>query len=210
MGYTIQGAGPSRSFPDPHPLLDGASDSGEVLIITGEGAQAPADLSRYAAVVIEIGDECLAVRCGGHESAPNLLGFARWCLGDSAPSDLVELVGLDNSSSDALAAAKAAFESAGLQVSVCADRVGRIVDRLIRPQFNLALTAVDDRLATAGDLDQCLMLGLGYRKGMLAPLLASGLEHHYDVCKSLFETYGLPQYAPARASVVAHRRAARP
>ena len=29
---------------------------------------------------------------------------------------------------------------------------------------------------------------------------------HYDICTSLFETYGTPAYAPARRTVVANMR----
>lgn len=209
MRYEVRVAGESRSFPEAHPFLDGGVDGADVLVLAGSQATLPSDAARYAAIVVELGDECLAAHPGVDEQAPNILGFARWRLGGSAPSDLVELVKLDGSSDEAIAAARAAFEQAGLEVSLCADRAGRIIDRLMRPQFNLALGAVDDGLATAGDMDQCLKLGLGYRKGILEPLLASGLEHHYAVTSALFETYGLPQYAPARAAVVAHQKARR-
>ena len=88
----------------------------------------------------------------------------------------------------------------------CKDFAGRIVDRLIRPQFNEALRALDEGIATAVDLDVTVQLGLGYRNGFIGPLYKSGLHHHYDVTKALFEVYGQAAYAPARRAVVAKQR----
>jgi 3-hydroxybutyryl-CoA dehydrogenase len=90
----------------------------------------------------------------------------------------------------AIDAARAIFEAAGLIVSWCKDRPGRIVDRLIRPQFNLALRAIDNDLATPDDLETALKIGLGYRRGLLNMVMDSGLELHFERTSALFETYG--------------------
>ena len=93
------------------------------------------------AILVELGTECLAVHTG--EPAPpalaNVVGFARYRNGRDAPSDLVELVRGAQSDAAAVAAARALFEGAGLAVAECADQVGRIVDRLVRPKYNAAL-----------------------------------------------------------------------
>jgi 3-hydroxybutyryl-CoA dehydrogenase len=206
MNYEIRKVGESRAFPEPHALMENGCDSARVLVVMGQGAGIPEDHAAYDLVLVEIDDKCLSACPGLDESATNVMGFARWRLGELAPSDLVELVRLDATPPEAIATARTLLEEAGFQVSLCADRSGRILDRLLRPQFNLALTSVDDGLATGEDLDQCLKLGLGYRRGLLAPVVESGLEHHYKVTSDLFATYGLPQYAPARAAVVAHQR----
>lgn len=205
MKHEIKIAGETQSFSGDHALVAASSAGADVLILAGADARLPDDAGRYTAVAIELGTECLEVYTGENGPA-NVFGFARWKLGDLPASDLVEVVKPEGASESALAALRAVFEGAGLEVSVCADRAGRIIDRLIRPQFNIALAAIDDGLAPAVDMDECLRLGLGYRKGVVAPLLASGLEHHYGVTKSLFETYGLSQYAPPRRAVVAHQR----
>lgn len=207
MKYQAILQGTSRAFPDPHPLFEGASSSGDVLVLAGADAAIPGDISGFAAVLVEIDSTCLTGRPDCPDGASNILGFARWRLGDLAPSNLVELVKLEVTSPAAIAAARAVLENAGFEVSLCADRIGRIVDRLIRPQFNLALNSIDDGLTTPGDLDEALKLGLGYRRGVLAPLMESGLAHHCTVTAGLFETYGLPQYAPARAAIVSRGRA---
>ena len=122
------------------------------------------------------------------------------------PTNLVELVRQPRTSDAALAAAKQVFEAAGLQVAVCGDFAGRIIDRLVRPYYNAALRRLDEGLATADDLDTTLKLGLGYPEGPIALLERTGLAHHFDVTQALFEAYGEPAYAPARRARVAKQR----
>jgi 3-hydroxybutyryl-CoA dehydrogenase len=164
----------------------------------------PDDISAFAAVLVELGRDCLATLVP--DAAGTVFGFARFRLGNAEPTNLVELVKGERPDAVALGAAKSALEGAGLQVSVCADRVGRIVDRLIRPQFNLAYAAVDSGLATREAIESCVRSGLGYRQGLMAPIEQGGLEDHYDVSMALFEAYGLAQFAPARQAIVARRR----
>ncbi|HXQ51358.1 MAG TPA: 3-hydroxyacyl-CoA dehydrogenase family protein [Stellaceae bacterium] len=200
--------GGSRSFPAPHPLLDAARDHASIALLIGEdagaalaGIDAP---GRMAAILIELGTECLAVHAG--EGAANILGFARFRLGDDPPSDLVELVRQGATSASSLAAAQAFLDAAGLSVALCNDIAGRIIDRLVRPYFNAALTKLDEGLATAADLDLTVRLGLGYPTGPIALLERSGLAHHFDVSAALLAAYGEPAYAPARRARVAKER----
>ncbi len=212
MRYTVIRTGTSRSFPQDHPLFSGTAVDGEVVILIGADAGAAfrklEQPERKAAVLIELGTECLGVHTGetrGTEGS-NVLGFARFRLGDADPSNLVELVRQPRTSEAALAAAKQGLEGAGLQVAVCADFAGRIIDRLVRPYYNAALTRLDEGLATAEDLDTTLKLGLGYPEGPIALLERTGLAHHFDVTQALFEAYGEPAYAPARRARVAKQR----
>lgn len=213
MAHEVIDTGNSRSFPKPHPLLDGKE--GEVLLIVGREAGAAfakrGDVAGKTAVLVELGTECLGVHTGesGGAEGSNVLGFARVRIGDGEPSNLVELVRQPNSAPAALDAAKALFESAGLQVAVCGDFPGRIVDRLVRPYYNAALRRLDEGLATAGDMDLTLRLGLGYPEGPIALLEKTGLARHFDVTQALYESLGDPAYAPARRASVAKRREGR-
>jgi len=214
MDYRIVRAGDSRSFPEKHALLENASRRGEVAIVVGtrvaEGLAQLGDLAGYAAVVVELGTECLGVYAGESrgEEGSSMLGFARFRLGDDAPSNLVELVRQPATPQSAIDAAKQVFEGAGLQVAVCRDSAGRIVDRLVRPYYNAALRRLDEGLATAADMDITLKLGLGYPEGPIALLERSGLAHHHDVTQALFAVYGDAAYAPARRAGVAKQRLA--
>lgn len=209
MRYAIIQAGESRSFADGDPFRAGAvsAEIAEVVIYLGGAAHAP-DPAK-AAVLVELGAECLGVHTGedfGREGS-NVLGFARYRNGGDAPSGLVELVRQPETSASAIAAARAVLESAGLAVAVCADQAGRIIDRLVRPKYNAALRLLDEGLGTQRDIDLTCRLGLGYADGPIERVVRGGLSHHHAVTRALFETYGTPAYAPARRAVVAAARA---
>jgi 3-hydroxybutyryl-CoA dehydrogenase len=211
--YELIDTGNSRSFPSPHPLLEKAENQGETVVIIGENVaqalQSLASPEKRTAVVIELGVEGIGVHTGearGDEGS-NVVGFARFRLGTAEPTALVELVKQPRTSQAAIAAAKEIFEAAGLQVAVCGDFDGRILDRLIRPYYNAALRRLDEGLASAADLDTTLRLGLGYPEGPIALLERTGLEHHHDVTQALYEALGDPAYAPARRARVAKLRA---
>lgn len=158
------------------------------------------------AVVIQLGQDCLEQHVDPAQDNRNVVGFARYTNGAEAPSRLIELVRLPETSPEALAAARAVFEVAGFEVAVCADRPGRIVDRLLRPKLNDALRFLDDGLASQEDLDQICCLGLGYPVGPLARVKMGGLAWHYAVTTAIGHASGLHGFHPARAAVVAAAR----
>ena len=219
MNYSVIDSGNGRSFPEPHALLEQQwpnLEAAEVLLLLGH--QAGGSLAGIrnpegrAAIVVELHGECLGEHTGesaGQEGS-NVLGFARFRLGDGPPSNLIELVRQPGTAPEALAAAKAVFEGAGFKVAVCLDFQGRIIDRLVRPYYNAALRRLDEGLATAADMDLTLQLGLGYPKGPIALLEQTGLAHHYDVTQNLFERLGDAAYVPARRAQVAKRREGTP
>jgi len=203
MSYQIIQAEESYSFPQTHAFIEQASKQGaEVVYIGADAGEAyleeQAQHASASFVVIELGNECLGVHLGDDDGPVNVLGFARFRLGDDAPTQLVELVRMPYTSTQALAAAKAAFEAAGLVVALCNDFPGRILNRLVRPYYNAALRRLDEGLASANDMDMTLRLGLGYPEGPIALLNRSGLHHHFEVTQDLYEQLGQEAYAPAR------------
>jgi 3-hydroxybutyryl-CoA dehydrogenase len=212
MGYQVIDTGNSRSFPDTHALLEKAQSEGDVVIVigtrSGEALKSLPARERKTAVLVELGTETLGVHTGetrGDEGS-NVIGFARFRLGSADPTSLVEIVRQPRTSEGAVTAAKEVLEAAGLQIAVCRDFDGRIIDRLVRPYYNAALRRLDEGLATADDLDTTLKLGLGYPEGPISVLRRTGLEHHYDVTQALFEAFGDAAYAPARRARVAKQR----
>lgn len=215
MPHAVIASGTSRSFPEAHPLTEAAQETGDVLVLMGDGAgdafAALPDKAAYGLILIELGTECLGVHTGESrgEEGGTVLGFARFRLGTAAPSDLVEIVRQPGTPERAVAAARDLFEAHGLKTAVCGDFPGRIVDRLVRPYYNAALGRLDARLATAADMDLTLKLGLGYPEGPIALLERTGLDAHHDVTQALYEALGQPAYSPARRAQVAKARAAR-
>lgn len=207
--------GNSRSFPRAHKLLAdaGSESSADVIFIVGEDVASAlqgiesSDIVR--AIVVELKDECLGVHTGEHRATEGgkVLGFSRFRMGDDDPSDLVELVRQPQSDEQAIAAASAVLNTAGLEVSVCQDHDGRILNRLLRPYFNDVLRRLDDGLASADDMDLTLRLGLGYPEGPVTLLERSGLHHHAEVSESLYKATGDRAFSPARRARVAHERA---
>ncbi|MFM9887632.1 MAG: 3-hydroxyacyl-CoA dehydrogenase family protein [Burkholderiales bacterium] len=212
MTHHIIHAGDSRSFPAPHPFLAGAVTDGDIQVYMGANAGVAfgsvTDRDRCTAILIELGEECLGVHTGeacGNEGS-NVLGFARFRMGNADPTNLIELVRQPQTAPSALAAGKALFESFGFKVAVCSDVPGRIVNRLIRPYLNAALRRLDERLASANDLDMTLKMGLGYPEGPIALLERTGLAAHFDVAQALYEWTGDAAFAPARRARVAKVR----
>jgi 3-hydroxybutyryl-CoA dehydrogenase len=207
--YRIVEAGSSNSFPDAHSFLDGASPDGAGLVILGTDAGAAFAMVRERAkldfVAIELGTECLGAHTGESfdGTTSNVLGFSRFRLGNSKPSNLVEIVKQQNTSPTAVAAVQTAFKSANLVTAICNDFPGRIVNRLIRPFYNAVLRRLDEGLASAEDLDKTLCLGLGYPEGPLSLLQRTGLDHHYEVTDRLYAALGQEAYSPARRAQVA-------
>ena len=212
MDYSILQTGISRSFSKDHPLIANGSSSTDALVIVGSEAaiafKTIRDRAAKIVVLVELDKECLGTLTGesrGLEGS-NILGFARFRLGDGEPSNLVELVRQPKTLQTAIDAAQEIFAAAGLQVSICNDFAGRIIDRLVRPYYNAALRRLDEGLASADDLDATLKLGLGYPEGPIALLERTGLHHHFDVSQALFEVYGEAAYAPARRAHIAKLR----
>lgn len=211
MSHTIQQRGDSPSFPEPHALHEAAGETGQgVFLIGSDAGQLWAELagkaSAHAFIAIELDTECLGVHIGDDDGPANVVGFARFRLGDDAPTKLVELVRKPFTDPAAVQAAKAALEAAGLVVAVCQDFPGRILNRLLRPYYNAALRRLDEGLASEADLDKTLCLGLGYPEGPISLLKRSGLHHHYVQTKALYEALGQEAYAPARRAQVAWAR----
>jgi 3-hydroxybutyryl-CoA dehydrogenase len=208
-------SGDSRSFPTAHAFTDSVDPNGASRVFIGVGAgqafRDAGDLTACPFVAVELGTECLGVHTGearGQEGS-NVVGFARFRLGRADPTPLIELVRQPATNESAVRAARAAFEAAGLKVAVCGDFPGRIVDRLIRPYFNAALRRLDERLASAEDMDKTLCLGLGYPEGPISLLERTGMAEHHDVTLALYQALGQEPYAPARRAQVAKARAAR-
>ena len=160
MTYAIIQNGPSKSFPNGDAFLAGVSDNADVLIVLG--AAFITDPGKQA-ILIELGNECLAEHVGDDGSVSYVLGFARYRNGNDAPSKLIELVRPPSATDEAAAAAIDLFTKSGFEVVVSADQIGRIIKRLVVPKYNAALRFLDEGLATQADMDLTCNSKLGIR-----------------------------------------------
>lgn len=213
--HFVLDTGGSRSFPETHQLIAGSLsqvDGADTVFIIGlgvnEALQQVQTATTVKAIVVELASECLGVYTGESRATEgnHILGFNRFRMGDDPPSNLVELVRQPNSDRQAITAATTVLKQHGLEVSLCQDHAGRILDRLLRPYFNETLKRLDEGLATADDMDLTLKLGLGYPEGPVTLLERSGLHHHAQVSEDLFAVYAERAYAPARRARVARQR----
>jgi 3-hydroxybutyryl-CoA dehydrogenase len=165
--------------------------------------------SRKVAILIELGGECLGEHLNEDDpDVKNVLGFARYRNGGDPPSRLVELVRHPKADEAAIAAARDLFAAAGLEVSLCNDQAGRIINRLVVPKYNAALRFLDEGLATQTDMDLTCKLGLGYPDGPIERVVRGGLAPYYRVSKELFDAFGTPAFAPPRRARIAFKQSA--
>jgi 3-hydroxybutyryl-CoA dehydrogenase len=92
------------------------------------------------------------------------------------------------------AAAVGALQAAGLAVSTIDDVAGLPVMRTVAMLANEAADAVQQGIASPGDVDAAMRLGVGYPKGPLAWADAIGLVRVRDVLAHLASHYGEPRY----------------
>jgi 3-hydroxybutyryl-CoA dehydrogenase len=210
MRYAIVKQGESPSFPADDGFLATVSPVADADVMIYCGVDYNDDSSKQA-ILIELGNECLGEHTGesSGDEGSNVVGFARYRNGSDAPSKLIELVRQPQTLALALAAARAVFEAAGLDVVISSDHAGRIINRLVCPKYNAALRFLDEGLATQKDMDLTCKLGLGYPDGPIERVARGGLDQHYEVSKFLFDVFGTSAYAPARRAVVAFNRAKR-
>jgi 3-hydroxybutyryl-CoA dehydrogenase len=79
---------------------------------------------------------------------------------------------------------------------VVSDRPGFLINALLMPYLNDVIQEYDDGLATAGDIDLALKLGLGYKSGPFEMLDMIGLDVHLNATQSAYAATRDDRYAP--------------
>jgi len=102
------------------------------------------------------------------------------------------------------AAAHGLFASDGVPVTVIRDSPGFVAQRVIAQIVNIACDIAQQRIASPGDIDAAVTLGLGYPRGPLAWGDALGPGRILMILERLLDFYGDPRY---RASPWLKRRA---
>lgn len=94
-------------------------------------------------------------------------------------------------------AAHGLFGADAVPVSTIQDSAGLVAQRVIAHIVNVACDIAQQRIATPGDIDRAVTLGLGYRQGPLAMGDALGPKNVLAILNALHEFYGDPRYRPS-------------
>jgi 3-hydroxybutyryl-CoA dehydrogenase len=95
-------------------------------------------------------------------------------------------------------AAWGALAATGLPVTVIRDGAGMIAQRLLASIVNTACAIADQGLATPGDIDTAVRLGLGYPRGPLTWGDEVGADVLLQILRGMHRVTGDPRYRPSR------------
>ena len=109
---------------------------------------------------------------------------------------LIELIAAETTSEDTFALAKAWAESLGKTTVRSKDVAGFIVNRLLIPYLNDAVSLLEGGVATREDIDTAIRLGLSHPMGPLALADLIGLDTVVHIAEVLHAAYGEERYAP--------------
>jgi 3-hydroxybutyryl-CoA dehydrogenase len=76
------------------------------------------------------------------------------------------------------------------------DTPGFVVNRVLFPMINEAAFALQQGVASADGIDECMKLGCNHPLGPLALADLVGLDVVHAILESLYQEYGEPRYAP--------------
>jgi 3-hydroxybutyryl-CoA dehydrogenase len=94
-------------------------------------------------------------------------------------------------------AAHGLFGSDGVPVSVIRDSAGFVAQRVVAHIVNVACDIAQQRIATPGDIEQAVTLGLGYPQGPLAMGDALGAATVLAILDAMHALYRDPRYRPS-------------
>ncbi len=108
---------------------------------------------------------------------------------------LLEIVRALTTSQDTVEFARAVGERLGKTTVLAKDRAGFIVNFLLIPYLNSAVSMLDEGFATREDIDAGVVLGLGHPMGPLTLLDLIGLDTAVHVSNVLYDEFKDPIYA---------------
>lgn len=111
--------------------------------------------------------------------------------------DLVEIVAGENTSLATVGELRILAERLGKTAVTVKDVPGFIVNRLLMVQINSAICLLEAGAATAQDIDQAMMSGLGHKKGPLALADFIGLDVVNNILASIYSATNETAYKPS-------------
>jgi 3-hydroxybutyryl-CoA dehydrogenase len=112
---------------------------------------------------------------------------------------LVEIVRGMRTNDSTVAAVRGLAENLGKVPIEVSDAPGFVVNRVLFPMINEAAFALQEGVADADGIDECMKLGCNHPLGPLALADLVGLDVVHAILDSLYREYGEPRYAPCLA-----------
>jgi 3-hydroxybutyryl-CoA dehydrogenase len=109
---------------------------------------------------------------------------------------LIEIVPAITTSGETIAFARAFGERMGKRTVLSGDRAGFIVNTLLIPYLNDAIRMLEERFATAEDIDTAVHLGLNHPMGPLRLADLIGLDTCLNIAEILYQEFRDPRFAP--------------
>ncbi|MGZ4114966.1 MAG: 3-hydroxybutyryl-CoA dehydrogenase [Actinomycetota bacterium] len=109
---------------------------------------------------------------------------------------LIEIVPAITTSEETVAFARGFGERMGKRTVLSGDRAGFIVNTLLIPYLNDAIRMLEERFATAEDIDTAVHLGLNHPMGPLRLADLIGLDTCLNITEILYEEFRDPKFAP--------------
>jgi 3-hydroxybutyryl-CoA dehydrogenase len=109
---------------------------------------------------------------------------------------LVEIVAGLNTADSTLLRVRTLAEDLGKVPVDVKDAPGFVVNRVLFPMINEAAFALQEGVADAKGIDECMKLGCNHPMGPLALADLVGLDVVYAILDSLYTEYGEPRYRP--------------
>jgi 3-hydroxybutyryl-CoA dehydrogenase len=119
---------------------------------------------------------------------------------------LVEIVGAELSSDEAVEAAYGVGERMGKRPIRCHDTPGFVVNRILIPLLNDCLRVLDEARVSPEDLDTAMTAGAGWPMGPCTLVDLVGIDVHVHASEALYEKLREPRMAPP-PRIVAMRNA---
>jgi 3-hydroxybutyryl-CoA dehydrogenase len=110
---------------------------------------------------------------------------------------LVEMVSTVVSDPEVVAECTRLVRSVGKVPVQCSDRAGFIVNALLFPYLNNAITMATENYATQDDIDLAMKRGCGYPMGPFELLDVVGLDVSLSIVNTLYREFREPGFAPA-------------
>jgi len=110
---------------------------------------------------------------------------------------LLELVKSLSTTAETVAAAKVAGERMGKVCIIAKDSPAFIVNRMLNPMINEAISLVEAGVASVEDIDMGMKSGLNHPMGPLELIDLAGIDIELAVMEVLYTETGDPKYRPA-------------